>query len=57
MEGVAYRIPSIMTDTTRESSVMIGENKILLRAFGLIHRRTFRPLSEKICDKGTILFC
>ncbi|KAJ8532704.1 hypothetical protein K7X08_015593 [Anisodus acutangulus] len=49
---VAYRIPSITIDTTRGSSVMIGENKILSRAFGLIHRRTFRSLPEKICDKG-----
>ncbi|KAJ8537635.1 hypothetical protein K7X08_014175 [Anisodus acutangulus] len=49
--GVAYRIPSIMIDTTRGSSVMIGENKILSRAFGLIHRRTFRSLPEKICGQ------
>lgn len=57
MEGAAYPILSIKTDTTRESSVTIGENKILLRAFGLMHRRTFQPLPEKICDRGTILFC
>lgn len=57
MESAAYPIPLITTDTTPESSVMIGENKILLRAFGLMHRQTFQPFPEKICDKGTILFC